>query len=84
MSCVVLEILNLDTNNCSGSRSVIIIFRILDWKQVIGEGGVHGVRQQDKLERHLLLQLNRDSIGLLEEDCNQSEISIVMYQPIRY
>ena len=50
MCGVVLEILNLYSDNSSRRRTVIIVVRILDGEEVGGEGGVEGVGEQHKLE----------------------------------
>ena len=67
MCSVVLQVLDLDTDHGFGRRSVVIVVRILDGKEVRREGRVQGVGQQDELERDLLLQLDRDGICLLKD-----------------
>ena len=67
MCRVVLQVLDLDTDHGFGRRSVVIVVRVLDGKEVRREGRVQGVGQQDELERDLLLQLDRDGICLLKD-----------------
>ena len=66
MSGVILQIFHLHPNYSPGRGAVVVIVGILDGQKVRGKGRVESVGHQDKLERHFLLQLNRDGVGLLE------------------
>ena len=66
VGCIVLKVLNLNPNNCSGWRAHIVVLWILDWQKVCREGGVQGLGQQHKLEGDFLLQFHRDGVGLLQ------------------
>ena len=66
MGGVILQILHLHPHHGPGGRPVVVIVRVLDGQEVRREGRVESVGHQDKLEGHFLLQLNGDSVGLLQ------------------
>ena len=66
MCGVILEILHLHPDYSPGRGSVVVIVRVLDGKEVGRERRVESVGHQHELERHFLLQLHRDGVGLLQ------------------
>ena len=66
MCGVILEILHLHPDYSPGRGSVVVIVRVLDGKEVWRERRVESVGHQHELERHFLLQLHRDGVGLLQ------------------
>ena len=79
MCGVVLEVLNLDADNCPGRGPVVIVLRVFDGEQVGGERGVERVGQQHELERDLLLQFNRNCIGFLKYSYFSDQESILYW-----